>query len=96
MQSVSNITVACPKCGASVVRSMQGDEAWRCSNCAFTAAGTAFYLDLLGKTADGTADHYSLQWGEELGYLDFIRANPAAKAVMPAKDPTLSGIQLRN
>jgi SAM-dependent methyltransferase len=38
----------------------------------------------VGRKDDQTSDHYSLQWGEQFGYLQFVNANPAAKAVMPA------------
>jgi SAM-dependent methyltransferase len=57
---------------------------WRCTACAFQAPGRSGYVDLLGGPTDETADHYSLQWGAEFGFLDFVRANRAAKAVMPA------------
>src|SRR5262245_28218234 len=78
------LDLLCPDCAAPLEYGPNRIGTWRCRRCAFTVSGRPGYVDLLKRTEDPTSDHYSLQWGEEFGYLDFINANEAAKAVMPA------------
>lgn len=75
----------CPTCAGSLARSSvepQGDR-WRCARCGFDARGSATYAELTSAKGDATANHYSLQWGGKLGFLDFIQNSPAAKAATP-------------
>jgi lipopolysaccharide transport system ATP-binding protein len=81
--AMRGLDVRCPECGGPLTHARDGTGTWRCRECRFAAEGRAGYVDLVGRRADRTSDHYSLQWGEQLGYLDFVNANPAAKAVMP-------------
>jgi len=83
---VNRLTLVCPRCRSELNRRGEAaaGTAWSCRGCGFSAAGSAEYVDLLGDGTDGTAEHYSLQWGEEFGFLDFVRRNRAARAVMPA------------
>jgi SAM-dependent methyltransferase len=73
--------VRCPDCRRGAVRWQQP---WRCDSCGRTYEGTETYLDLHPTGQQRTADHYSLQWGEELGFLQFLRDQRGAKQVMPA------------
>jgi SAM-dependent methyltransferase len=56
----------------------------RCRLCETTFSSDDRYIDLLGEVRTPTADHYTLQWGREKGFFNFLRHNPTAKAVMPA------------
>jgi SAM-dependent methyltransferase len=38
----------------------------------------------LGKATNATDEHYTLQWGREKGFYDFLRKNPSVKSIMPA------------
>jgi len=64
--------------------SQQKPVTWTCAQCSFHALGSSNYIDLESKAQNGTADHYSMQWGEELDFLKFIQNKPSAKQVMPA------------
>lgn len=72
----------CPACGSGQLAF--GSGRWRCPACGAEYAGDATYVDLLGDATTPTGDHYGLQWGDELGFADFLARNPDAKAVMPA------------
>lgn len=75
----------CSECG-NVLAFVGGAESscWRCENCSFSAGGNTHLIDLLGDETNQTSEHYSKQWGQELGFLDFIKGKPSAKSVMPA------------
>lgn len=42
------------------------------------------YIHLFEDNDNQTAEHYSVQWGEEKGFLSFIQKQPEAKAVIPS------------
>lgn len=73
----------CPACGSGRLAFGAG-PCWRCPACGRAYEGDATYVDLLGDTTTPTGEHYGFQWSEELGFADFLAANPDAKAVMPA------------
>lgn len=80
------LTLLCPRCAARltlVARPEPAASGWTCADCGFTARGDPNYSELVTLSDDATAEHYSLQWGGELGFLDFMQHNPAAKAVTP-------------
>jgi arsenite methyltransferase len=74
--------VVCPVCRAGSL-ALDGGAAWRCPFCGRVYDGTPAFIDLLGPDATQTAEHYTLQWGGELNFAEFVRANPAAASVMP-------------
>jgi SAM-dependent methyltransferase len=81
--------VLCPNCAANLVPAgvaVDSTESavWRCAACGFVAPGNSTYVALESADGDSTSDHYSIQWGIELGFLDFIKTQPKAKSVMPA------------
>lgn len=79
-------TLRCPGCGANLFfDETSGDSSpWKCPRCAFTAPGTKNLIDLLPDDTNKTSQHYSKQWGDELGFLKFIQGRPTAKGVMPS------------
>jgi SAM-dependent methyltransferase len=78
----NSIRVVCPACGTGTLQ--PAAAAWRCDHCPATFAGNDSYVDLDTASQAHTADHYSLQWGGELGFLKFIQDQQGAKQVMPA------------
>ena len=80
------LTLLCPRCAERLAFAAEPDlkvRGWTCADCGFTARGDLNYAELITTGDDATADHYSLQWGGELGFLSFVQQNPAAKAVTP-------------
>lgn len=71
-------------CNSDHLRHAASEAAWRCPSCASAFSGDTTYVDLLGEHKTQTGDHYSLQWGPDLDFADFLRTTPEAKAVMPA------------
>jgi SAM-dependent methyltransferase len=69
------------KCGTTFSDEEKG---WVCSRCGYRAQGTPNYINYLGGVRSATDEHYSLQWGTELGFLEFLRERPQAKEVMAA------------
>lgn len=76
-------TLLCIRCGGTLLRPTIDEPTWRCPQCRFVAGGNRAYAELIKPDGDATANHYTLQWGGKLGFLEFIRNNPAAKATMP-------------
>lgn len=50
----------------------------------FKSPATGLVLDLEPGDHKQTDAHYTLQWGREKAFFDFIQRQPAAKAIMPA------------
>jgi SAM-dependent methyltransferase len=82
------ITVLCTKCANRLTWFDEPFESesshWICHQCGFRAAGRSSYVDLVGDMHEEnkTASHYSLQWGEGFGFLDFIQKNVGVKNVL--------------
>jgi SAM-dependent methyltransferase len=71
----------CPACGSA---GLLHEDGWRCPACGAAYEGARGWIDLLGGAGGATGEHYGFQWSEELGFADFLAANPDARAVMPA------------
>jgi SAM-dependent methyltransferase len=75
--------ISCPACGKGELQ--HADAAWMCPACQRRYPGTATYLDLQPAAQEQTASHYSLQWGEQIGFLQFIQEQRSkATSVMPS------------
>jgi SAM-dependent methyltransferase len=73
----------CPSCDKGQLHRAGG--AWLCPVCERQYAGTDAYIDLQPAAQEHTARHYSLQWGQQLGFLQFIQQQRAkATSVMPS------------
>ncbi len=70
------VSVRCPACAATL-----DGPPWDCASCGRSYRGGRAYVDLLGEETQ-TAEHYSLQWGETLAFLDFVRSTPGANEVL--------------
>jgi SAM-dependent methyltransferase len=77
-------TLLCPVCAKDLTPPATSADGWQCANCGLSAPGNATYAELFSPKGDPTANHYSLQWGGKLGFLDFIQNNPAAKSATPS------------
>jgi SAM-dependent methyltransferase len=76
------IEFVCPSCQGPLDISEADGASCRCG---FRAARTGGVLDLLGGGRDGTADHYSLQWGPDIDFSGFMRSNQEASALTPGQ-----------
>jgi SAM-dependent methyltransferase len=77
--------IVCQQCGGPSVRWQTAASGWRCDACHAKYEGHhRAYIDLGGRAQEHTARHYSLQWSAKLGFLEFIKKQAAARAVMPA------------
>jgi len=74
----------CPNCRSGTLASVPNEEIWRCPTCGGAFPGGEGWVDLIGAEASQTGEHYSLQWGAELGFAEFLRAKPEAREVMPS------------
>ncbi|MBK7674988.1 MAG: class I SAM-dependent methyltransferase [Candidatus Accumulibacter sp.] len=78
-------TFVCQNCGGPLAYKAEvPDRPWCCFACPSTYLGNAHLIDYLGANGTQTSDHYSHQWGDGLGFLDFIKKRPAVKSVMPS------------
>ncbi len=83
----SGVRLRCPGCRSALPLPAPGSSRWTCPGCRRQGPAALGYLDLLGEDhRDATGDHYSLQWGETLGFLEFLQEHPGAKRVMPSAD----------
>lgn len=77
--------IRCSECGGAFLGRFSGEpRGWVCEGCNRFAPGNELHVDLESKEWSQTADHYSLQWGDELGFLEFLRKRPGAKSVLAA------------
>ena len=79
-----SISLICPKCSGTLAFSGEATTGWACEDCGTLNPGTSQYVDLLNAADNKTSDHYTVQWGEKVGFLNFMQSQPSAKAVMPA------------
>src|SRR5258708_6358280 len=79
---LAQVSFLCPSCSLPFLEKSQ--KGLECTRCPFTAACSGAFFDFLGSTTSATDEHYTLQWGQEKGFFDFLRRNPAAKSIMPA------------
>jgi SAM-dependent methyltransferase len=79
-----DLTVLCPLCDAPLTQTAANSDApsWKCDACGHTVAADSGSIDLTVDQPTTTAAHYSVQWGEDMGFLDYIRQNPQAKKIM--------------
>ncbi len=84
----NNIHILCPKC-ASYLNYAGNDvdiqKNWSCSQCDFRTKGTEFYVNLFDCIEATTSEHYSLQWGEQINFFDFIQNRPEMKKITPSE-----------
>lgn len=75
--------IGCPACGKGELQ--HANAVWMCPACQRQYPGTDTYLDLQPTAQGQTARHYSLQWGEQIGFLQFIQEQRSkATSVMPS------------
>jgi SAM-dependent methyltransferase len=79
---LAQLQFTCPSCTLASLE--KGQEDLACCRCSFKAARADAYVDLLGTTTNPTDEHYTLQWGREKGFFDFLKKSPSVKSIMPA------------
>ena len=79
---MAKLSFLCPRCLLPTLEKVA--QGLSCSRCYSKVTGSGAYLDYLGNATNATDDHYTLQWGREKGFFDFLRKHPSAKSVMPA------------
>lgn len=83
--SLTEVEFVCPSCDNEISLTRQdlsGDRV--CTQCKTLYPGKPYFIDLNPTSNKRTSEHYARQWGEELGFLNFIRKKSKAKSVMPA------------
>lgn len=73
----------CPGCGAANTFVKVKGSSHECQRCGNILSVEEGFADLLGPGRDATSEHYTLQWGPEKNFLNFLRNNPSARKVMP-------------
>ena len=73
----------CPRCsnGQLVWSEAKGHPI--CSACQFAPAGSRAVYDLEAGCDEQTDAHYTLQWGRDKAFLEFLDEQPKAKSIMP-------------
>lgn len=71
----------CPKCAGARLAWSDPKGHPACPACGFTAGGSASVWDLESGCDAQTDAHYTLQWGRDVSFFDFLEKNPKAKAV---------------
>ena len=71
----------CTKCAHGRMRFSEEKNHPVCSSCGFVAGGSRAVWDLESGCDSQTDAHYTLQWGRDVSFFDFLEKNPKAKAV---------------
>jgi SAM-dependent methyltransferase len=58
------------------------DGFWTSPQGGYKALGKSNYVDLEQDSDDLTSQHYTLQWGKDVNFLEFMQARPMLKSVM--------------
>ncbi|HEX3149788.1 MAG TPA: class I SAM-dependent methyltransferase [Gemmataceae bacterium] len=74
----------CPRCGKASLVWSDAKSHPACAACGFVAGGSRAVFDLESGEHEQTDAHYTLQWGRDKAFFDFLSKQPAAKAIMPA------------
>src|SRR4051812_23953684 len=74
----------CPRCGKAALAWSEAKGHPACPACGFVAGGSRAVFDLEAGEHEQTDAHYTLQWGRDKAFFDFLSKQPAAKAIMPA------------
>src|SRR5688572_29998907 len=78
------VTFCCPACLPTARDLTYRHARLICPVCGQAATAADGFIDFLNERNDSTGEHYTLQWGREKAFFQFLKAQPAAKSVMPA------------
>ena len=89
---VSNLVILCPEHNLTLASDFSGLRLACPEGCIFDLPAPGVVDLLSGRGGNRTSEHYSLQWGKEVDFASFYRANPHALASMTSKQMGWTGL----